>query len=104
MVNGISSARTLVRSNIEVISVAGVILQQWQLCLQLLYSEYEPMPSRGCAHHLIVQPMEHLPRKSAGNTMGPISQWHHDPKMNLCHVSMCEVLVYANADCFCCIP
>jgi hypothetical protein len=43
------------------------------------------MPSPGCAHHLIVQPMEHLGCKSAGNTMGPLSPWHHDQKMRLCH-------------------
>jgi hypothetical protein len=69
----VCSAPTLVRSNIQVVSLEGVFLQQWQLCLELLHSEHEPMPSRRCAHHLIVQPVEHLRCKSAGNAMGPFS-------------------------------
>jgi hypothetical protein len=64
---------TPVRSDVQVVPLAGFFLQQWQLCLQLLHSEHEPVPSRRRAHHLIIQTMEHLCSKSAGMQWGPIS-------------------------------
>ena len=61
----LSAEPTLVRSNVEVISLTDVFLQEWQLCLQLLHPEHEPVPPRRRGHHLVIEPVEDLCSKSA---------------------------------------
>lgn len=51
---------TPVGSNVQVISLTGVFLQEWQLCLQLLHPEHQPVPSSRRGHRLIIQPVEDL--------------------------------------------